>query len=249
MIQSRAILRKGLVSAHGGSCLTLKDLTEGFTWQGEHRRFQPKPALPGGGLAVLALVEVAGLRMHRHVLASHLELAAIVRARNQLERTGRPVCGELRHRAAPVAPRRVLSYEEVADHGLERADPLQLLFVGFLFADRAGRLGGRCFLQDPNVASWMSRFMVRGSRCRVPDSGFRVQGSGFRVRGSGFARTVAETVSLRASAGGLVHEHQADAARAGLLIRLTLHQPLGIHGCSLRPPTGNLLASKSRQKN
>jgi len=153
LIHSRAILRKGLVSAYGGSSQKLKDRTEGFTWQGEHSRLQPKAALPRGGLAVLALVEVAGLRMHLHVLARHLLCAAFVRARNQLERAGRPVLGELAELAAPVAARRVLSYEEVADHGLEWADSLQLVFVRLLFADRTGRLGGRCFLQDPDVAS------------------------------------------------------------------------------------------------
>jgi hypothetical protein len=178
-----------------------------FTWQGEQTRLQPKPALHHGGLAVLALagrVEVAGLRMHLHVLARHLLLAAFVLARNRLERAESPVRGELRHRAAPLAARRVLAYE-VVDHGLEGSDPLKLLFVGLLFTDRADRLGGRCFLQDPHVAQ------------------------------------VTETVSLRASAGGLLHEHQTHSAGAGLLIRLALDQPLGIHGVS-----GNEAASERK---
>ena len=95
----------------------------GFTGKRQFARLDAMHALVRDGVAVRTRdrAEVAGaLHMHQHFLANHPLLAAWVRARNRLERTGgSQVAIELRNCAPPRAALSVrAAHPQLSDDGL-----------------------------------------------------------------------------------------------------------------------------------
>eukprot|EP00290_Baffinella_frigidus_P030839 CAMPEP_0180237224 /NCGR_PEP_ID=MMETSP0987-20121128/30238_1 /TAXON_ID=697907 /ORGANISM="non described non described, Strain CCMP2293" /LENGTH=194 /DNA_ID=CAMNT_0022203581 /DNA_START=85 /DNA_END=667 /DNA_ORIENTATION=- len=120
----------------------------------ELSRLDAMHALVRDGVAVRArdFEEVAGAhRMHRHVLASHPLLTALVCARNGLHWAGRyKVISEIRHGALPQATLTMITaHPQPPDHGLKRADALELALARVL---PTGWAGGALALHYRQVA-------------------------------------------------------------------------------------------------